>query len=198
MKKTLALFISFVFTASITSSFASAYTMDENEPNSFSNPTALSSENIQNTSNTIVVDCSTGWEPMSDEEWAEYIAFYSEAQPFGADPPSKNTIWDWSNGDYSASFEMEYLVYTNYRFTGSTKYSVSAHCYNQNVAVNNAFKVAIIDEKNAAKKTVSGNATLDTVFTNLNAGTRYAFYVSKTKGDGFTGTGGITIYAPGI
>lgn len=197
MKKGIALFLSFVFTASITSSFASAYTMDENESNSLSNPTTQFSENIQNTSNTVVVDCSTGWEPMSDEEWAEYIAFYSEAQPFGADPPSKNKLWDWSNGDYSATFSMKERVFTNYRFIGSTEYHVFAHLYNPNVEVDNALQVAIIDEKNAAKKIVSGNTTLDTVFNDLNVGTRYAFYVSKTQGDGFTGTGGITIYAPG-
>lgn len=197
MKKGIALFLSFVFTASITSSFASAYTRDENESNLLSNPATQSSENIQNTSNTVVIDCSTGWEPLSDEEWAEYIAFYSEAQPFGADPPSKSTLWDWSEGDYSATFSMKERVFTNYRFVGSTEYHVSAYLFNPNVAVNNALKVAIIDEKNAAQKIVSGNGTVDTVFKDLNAGTRYAFYVSKTKGDGFTGTGGITIYAPG-
>ena len=92
---------------------------------------------------------------------------------------------------------MKERVFTNYRFIGSTEYHVFAHLYNPNVEVDNALQVAIIDEKNAAKKIVSGNTTLDTVFNDLNVGTRYAFYVSKTQGDGFTGTGGITIYAPG-
>lgn len=125
--------------------------------------------------NQLFIDCAN---PKTVEEDDPGIV------PYGASFPSSSKVWNWNNGEYSATYECTRLVYTSYRFTGYSSYHVEASGYYEESGHYNDgyFKISLMKSasKTLGSHQVEGEGYDEYTFYNVNPGDQVAVKISKT------------------
>lgn len=113
--------------------------------------------------------------------------------PYGMKPPAKNDVWNWSNGSYSATFDIKRRIFTDKRFTGYDTYHVSVSVKESEHINNGIFTVtAIQDNNNEGASYISNSNWASIYFTNCKPYEKLAFAVS-VPADGVEVHGDITV-----
>lgn len=96
-------------------------------------------------------------------------------------------VWDWSNGNYEASFSIQYeLCYTRYKFTGySTLYVDTIASRDKETSASDVYTLYVMTGSGSGKIVTSQeiNSTAWTYMeiSNLKPGEQYAFAIGKAN-----------------
>lgn len=142
---------------------------------------AASPEQEISQSDVLVVDASKVTEDTG-KTLAEVLGI---AQTRAISMPTQ--VWDWSNGNYEASFSIQYeLCYTRYKFTGySTLYVDTIASRDKETSASDVYTLYVMTGSGSGKIVTSQeiNSTAWTYMeiSNLKPGEQYAFAIGKAN-----------------
>lgn len=120
--------------------------------------------------------------------------FTETPTPFGNRPPDKDSIWDWSQGQYHSNFTVSTRVFTEYRFGGYSSYNVNAWINPYDGVASGNIKLSSYKGNNDLGVSMENSTgELHVTFLNCNPNEYISFCVTKSYDTFFT-TGGIIVY----